>query len=307
MKTLKFLIIGLLISQLSFAQITNTKALTNVVKNPKLDIATISTKKMTNFNPVVHGFKFANTFRGMDASRRWGGLCAGMTYTALDYYNKRMQIPQQNYRPANRTALQSYIYKRQARAAQEGNWDRWAEMYFNPGGARNSEFFGWGIEMKNPGDRMNELKRSIDAGKPVPLGLMQNNDADKYGYRKMGDHAVLAIGYDFGRYKGDKGNYIEDFKIFICDPNHPGEIMTLSADPAHNIYYYSNQTGEREAWLAYFVDGQYQVVTPPVVPTANPRNTIYAFFGTGKDDLRGGNDNLNITVVYRDVSGQAMT
>ena len=215
MKTLKLFIFGLLISQLSPAQ--NTKVMKSAIKNPNLNTAAFSSKKMTGFNPLVHGFKFINSFAGIDASQNYGGLCGGMVYSALDYYNSHIQIPQQAYTPANRYPLQSYIYKRQAKAAQEGNWDKWGEMMFNPEGARNSEFFGWGLEMKNPGDRMNELKANIDAGRPVPLGLKQNNDADKYGYKKRGDHFVLAVGYDFGRYKGDKGDFIEDFKIFIYD------------------------------------------------------------------------------------------
>ena len=292
------------------AQITNKQITTQIGVKPSIS-AILSTKKMTAFKPNIHGFKFANTFQGIDASRKWGGLCAGMTYTVLDYYNHNMPIPQQTIRPANRYPLQSYIYKRQAKAAQEGNWDKWAELYINPLGARNSEFFGWGIEMKNPGDRMNELKRQIDAGKPVPLGLMQNNDADKYGYLKMGDHVVLAIGYDFGKYKGDKGDFLDDFKIFICDPNHPGIIMTMVADRTNNCFHYLERTGgeggKQEAWLTYFVDSKYDLTRPPSIAELNNKNTIYVTIGTGKDDLRGGNDNLNITVLFSDGTKQAFS
>lgn len=296
------MIFGILFFQTSTAQIANPNVAKKVIGKPKIIGVNVISKKMTNFLPEVHGFKFINSFNGIDGSIRWGGLCGGMVYGALDYYNNNLEIPQQQFRPANRHPLQSYLYGRQANSAQEGNWDKWLEMYINPDGIRNSEFFGWGIET----NRMTELKRSIDAGKPVPLGLMQNNDADKFGYHKVGDHQVLAIGYDFGRYNGDKGNFVEDFKIFIYDPNHPGIMMTLVADPAHNLYHYLevNGNGTQDAWLTYFVNSKYNPVNPPIIENPNPRKTIYAFISTGKDDLRGGNDNLNITVVYNDGSKQ---
>jgi hypothetical protein len=190
-----------------------TKKLSPIVSNQTRAILA-GNKRMTNFNPAIHSFRFANTFEGVDASSRYGGLCGGMVYSALDYYYANVQIPQQTYAPGNRYPLQSYIYKRQAKSAQESNWDRWAELWFNPDGARTTEFFNWGIE----NNRMNELKNMIDAGKPAPIGLWHSDEAEKFGYYKGGDHQVLAIGYDFGNYKGDKGANVSDFKIFVYDP-----------------------------------------------------------------------------------------
>lgn len=286
-------------AQINKNLINNTKVLTNV--GVKL-IEKKSTAVMTNFDPVRHGFKFANTFNGIDASHRYGGLCGGMVYTQLDYYYANMPIPQQTYAPSNRYPLQSYIYKRQAKSAQESNADRWAELGFNPGGARNNEFFGWGIEMMRPGDRMNELKNMIDNGNPAPLGLFHTDDAEKYGYYKGGDHQVLAIGYDFGRYKGDKGQYIEDFKIFVSDPNYPNEVKTLVADPVNHMFYYLGE--ENIAWLTYFVNSNYDKMTPLAIQNLDNNKTLYLKVETGKDDLRGGNDNLAVTIVYRDGSKQ---
>jgi hypothetical protein len=257
---------------------------------------------MTAFNPKIHSFKFANTFEGVDASHRYGGLCGGMVYTVLDYYYAKMLIPQQNYAPSNRYPLQSYIYKRQAKSAQESNWDRWAELGANPGGIRNDEFFGWGIEMKNLGDRMNELKSMIDNGKPAPLGLFHCDEAERYGYYKGGDHQVLAIGYDFGRYKGDKGNFIEDFKIYVSDPNYPEQTMTLVADPVNKCFHYLQ--GYHDAWLTYFVNSKYEKMQPPTIATLEDNKTLYVRIGTGSDDLRGDNDNLSITLIYQDGSRQ---
>ena len=281
--------------------ITNTKVLTNINAKVKL-AANNTTAVMTTFDPVRHGFRFANTFNGIDVSSRYGGLCGGMVYTELDYYYANMPIPQQTYAPSNRYPLQSYIYKRQAKSAQESNADRWAELGFNPLGARNDEFFGWGIEMMRPGDRMNELKRMIDRGDPAPLGLFHTDDAEKYGYLKGGDHQVLAIGYDFGRYKGDKGQYIEDFKIFVVDPNYPNVMKTLVADPAHHMFHYLGD--DNHAWLTYFVNANYDKKTPLTIQNLDDSRTLYLKVDSGKDGLRGGNDNLAVTIVYSDGSKQ---
>lgn len=283
-------------------QVLNPSVINKVMPKQSSSLVLKTTLKMTAFNPNVHSFKFANTFEGVDASNRYGGLCGGMVYTVLDYYYAHMQIPQQNYAPSNRYPLQSYIYKRQAKSAQESNWDKWAELGVNPGGIRNDEFFGWGIEMKNPGDRMNELKSMIDNGKPAPLGMFHSDDVRKHGYCQGGDHQILAIGYDFGRYKGDKGNYIEDFKIFISDPNYPGQTMTLVADPINKCFHYLE--GGKEAWLTYFVNTKYEKMQPPTIATLDDNKTLYARIGTGHDDLRGGNDNLCITLIYQDGSRQ---
>jgi hypothetical protein len=300
-KAIKIFLILITISNIITAQIsrTATNAAMTVNKNDRVS-ALLSTKKMTAFDPAIHGFKFANTFNGVDGSRRYGGLCGGMVYAMLDYYYASVQIPQQTYAPSNRYPLQSYIYKRQAKSAQESNWDKWAELWFNPGGARSSEFFGWGIEMLRPGDRMNELKSMIDQGKPAPLGLYHSDDAERFGYSKGGDHQVMAVGYDFGKYKGDKGQFLEDFKIFIVDPNYPGKILTLKANASARCFYYDNGA-INDAWLTYFVNTRYEQFPPLIMAApANNNTTLYLGICTGKDDLRGGNDNLSIAITFRD-------
>ena len=129
-------------AQINKNVITPTKAIPNISTKVRQAVNQ-STAVWTNFDPVRHGFRFANTFAGIDVSSRYGGLCGGMVYTELDYYYANMPIPQQTYAPSNRYPLQSYIYKRQAKSAQESNADKWAELGFNPGGARNNEFFNW--------------------------------------------------------------------------------------------------------------------------------------------------------------------
>jgi hypothetical protein len=216
-----------------------------------------------------------------------------MSYTVLDYYFAHMPIPRQDYRPANRTALQSYIYNREVDSLVS-NLDKWAEVGFNPGGSRNSELFNWGLQGTN-GGRLEELRSFIDKGIPVVLDLQ--------GDGSTGNHQVVAIGYSMGRYQGDLKNFESDLKIVVVDPNYRLQVKTLIPDVANQLYRYEDGSSER--WRTYFVDKNYHAKTPPNL--ANPtypadgmiRELILSFH-TGDDDLRGWHDNINLTVNLSD-------
>ncbi len=282
-------------------------------------------RRMTDFDPQKHGFSFTNDFKNdfiREFDVRTGGLCGGMAYTALDYYNAKMPITRQTHRPAVNTRLHDYIYDRQVNSIAD-NADKWAEVGFNPFGARNGEFFNWGLQGFN-GGRLQELRAKIDRGQPVPLGLWH------YEGHRGGDHQVLAIGYDTGRYRGDLGQYREDLKIHVYDPNYPGQTKVLVPDLQRGGYHYP---GEDKLWLTYFVDGKYRARRPPASEDARPVTTVTATamakpravvmatsptapkprpaatglttrellltVHTGADDLRGGNDNVNAVVRFR--------
>lgn len=262
--------------------------------NAAIQMLSAQSSGTTAFNPEIHGFKFENSFKNaLPFDIRTGGLCGGMVYSALDYYYKRMKIPEQDYRPADKTTLQSYIYSRQLNSITP-NLDKWAEVGTNPGGARNNEFFEWGLKGFG-GGRIQELKEFIDKGKPVVLGMQGAG-----GPNDGGGHQILAIGYEMGRYRGDLGAYKEDFKIKVYDPNYPDKIMTLVPDLNKKVYYYSN-LDKRKEWRTYFVDKKYTLKQPPSIPAKNyPKDgKVYELvleFATGGDDLRGGNDNVNLSV-----------
>jgi uncharacterized protein YjbI with pentapeptide repeats len=226
------------------------------------------TTVMTNFNSVTHGFKFANTFdnNGFVAgiNINFSGLCGGMSYAALDYYSRNTQIPQANEKPNEGTQITEYIRSRQWKT-YENQADKWAELAAtNWFGARTSEFWNWGVQGFN-GGRLQELRSQLDNGNPAILGLFAAGDGGFGGH-----HQVIAIGYDMGRYNGDLGNYKDDLKIFVCDPNHPNEIMVLKPSTSKQRYYYE-YTPEQIAkglhqrpkeWLTYFVDMNYRTTTP---------------------------------------------
>jgi hypothetical protein len=258
---------------------------------------------LTDFDPVKRDFAFGNSFKNdFIPAVDWttGGLCGGMSYAMLDYYYSGVPVPVQPFPPANGTTLYNYLYQRQKESllgdGLVSNVGKWVELRINPGGARNTEFFHWGLSAKK-GERIDELKSFIDNGKPAVLGL--------YGIDGTADHQVVAIGYDMGRYKGDLGAHIEDFKIFVADPNYPGETRTLVPDIAGEFFKYLEGGGKK--YRTYFVDQIYRMHRPPRIPNGNFPDDglvheVILDFGTGGDDLRGGNDNINLVVNLMDAT-----
>ena len=250
----------------------------------------------TSFDPAKRDFAFGNSFKNdFVPGLNWttSGLCGGMSYSVLDYYFSSVPVPLQPFPPANGTTLYNYLYDRQVNSIVS-NVDRWAELKFNPGGARNTEFFHWGL---NRSDRLMELQSFIDNGKPAVLGM--------YGIDGTGDHQVVAIGYEMGRYKGDLGVHMDEFKIFIADPNYPGETRTLVPDVQGEFFHYVEGGGKK--WRTYFVDKNYHVKRPPRIDNGNFPDDglvheIILDFATGGDDLRGLNDNINLTVNLMDAT-----
>ncbi len=248
-------------------------------------------RRMTAFDPAANGFRFINSFKTVTgaADITTNGLCGGMVYTALDYFTTGTPVPRQNYTPVNGTRLQSYIYDRQ-QTSLNNVMPKWVELHFNPGGGRNQEFFNWGLQGTG-GGRLQEIKTEIDAGHPVPLGLksLSANPGE--------DHVVLAVGYDTGRYQGDLGDFKEDLKIFIYDPNNGAVTKTLYPVVGEQKYCIDYSDGPH-CWRAYFVmTGAYSAKAPPDVGTAG-KELVLSFL-TGGDDLRGGGDNVSVVVNLR--------
>lgn len=246
---------------------------------------------MTNFNPNQHGFRFANMFKvpiGI-ADITFNGLCGGVCYTALDYFHSRTPVPTQVYMPAPGNPMREHIWRRQWESVLQ-NGDKWAELMTNVGGARNAEFFRWGLQ---PGSgRMGELRREIDQGKPVVLGLWPVDGSNPFNA-----HQVVAIGYELGRYYGNPSEFADEFKIFLYDPNFPGRTVVMRPDLRDGCYYYEQVPHIR--WRTYFVDLRYRPQSPPS-PGTPPQNEIWMHFKTGGDDLRGGNDNVHAVLLLRD-------
>jgi hypothetical protein len=242
-------------TELTDAQLTSWgytgKLVQFYVPDPRVNV---STRVMTRFDPTVHGFKFYNDFTSNFAGIDFKGLCGGMAYSALDYFNNNIPVPTQTNPPENGTSLRQYIYNRQQNSTLD-NVDKWGELSVNPFGSRTNEFFNWGLQGFN-GGRVQELRASIDAGKPVPLGLYKGGNG---GF--VTHHQVLAIGYDMGRYRGDLGQYKEDLRIYVYDSNFPNQTKCLRPNLVNQTYYYEDEP--RCSWLTYFVDKKYRLASPP--------------------------------------------
>jgi hypothetical protein len=269
---------------------------------PKPAPAPASTARWAKLNPAIHGFRFVNNFKNSfmppPINVETSGLCGGMSYAVLDYYYSGRPIATQTYRPANNTPLQQYLYGRQVTSLLQ-NLDKWAEVGVNPGGARNTEFFNWGLTA-----RLVELRAFIDRGVPVPLGLKGIG-----AILERSDHQVLAIGYNMGRYAGDLGNFKEDLKIYLLDPNYPTETVTLVPDLAANVFYELEHPSNR--WRTYFVDGKYVPMTPlNIVNPSYPSDglvheLLFAFYTGPAFDLRGGADHVDLAITLSDNTSQS--
>lgn len=263
----------------------------------------------TRFDPRRDGFHFVNSFKNdfiPALNIRTSGLCGGMDYAALDFFFAHRPIPRQDYRPANGTPLHKLLYDRQVRSI-ESNLTEWADLRTNPGGARNVELFRRGLDGRR-GHPLQRLRAFIDRGTPVVL--------DMKGAPGTGDHQVIAIGYNAGRYRGAFGPYQDDVRIYVYDPNHPDTTMTLVPDTVHHVYHYVGSHADQ--WRSYFVDAQYRPRTPPripdpVFPHDGRIHALLLHVDTGGDDLRGGSANLDLEVdlvgggrqVYRNINRSA--
>ena len=176
-------------------QVTVDQASGVVVDSPDgtLDIATV-------FKPSLHGFHFENYFE----SKTWPGLCAGMAYTASDYYQQGLNTPGNIGTPTS-GPLYNNIYNRQSNA--------WFQPSFFS--SKNAYWTGtrWGdkpveeTQALTYDEFFQDIQNDLDLGIPVPifLNLTKTESVDN-------NHAVLAYDYYYA------GDYIY---IKIYDSNYP--------------------------------------------------------------------------------------
>lgn len=164
-------------------------------------------KRRTNFVPTKHAFKFGNRFK--NEVRAFGlkklkmetnGLCGGMAYSALDYYFSGRPTPAVTN--ANST-LRKYLLKRQLDSFTFK--DSWKFFRWTKKSSRSIA----AITLKN---EIPKIKKSIDRGKPVVIGLIGAAKIKDIGNE---NHQVVCYGY----------NESKSGKTELCiyDPNCPPE------------------------------------------------------------------------------------
>ncbi|MBM4060886.1 MAG: hypothetical protein FJ265_07290 [Planctomycetes bacterium] len=239
------------------------------------------------FAPREHGFRFANTFQN-DAvpvlDLRTSGLCGGMAYAALDYWLAGMPIPQQDYRPANGTPLQRYVYARQVDSLLP-NGTRWLAYFADVRGVRRTEFFRQGLDRGESGE-LGKLRKMLAEGAPAPLGLRAPGRTG---------HQVLALGCEAGANE-------QDLAIRLYDPNFPDRVMTMVPDLERQLYVYAGGP-ERVQWAAWFVDAHYAPKVPTVAadppwPQDGLVHELLVECTLGKRGLAGHGEDLDVTLQF---------
>ncbi|MDX1251327.1 MAG: hypothetical protein IDH49_03575 [Gammaproteobacteria bacterium] len=202
----------------------------------------------TNFVPARHGFHFRNDFVNNVATIPFfgnvttRGRCGGMAYAALDYYHAGIPTPTHNTSdfpgtgvPADGTRLADYIYWRLLNSftvPTTMNFITWT-MH-----ADHATWFFKGVTRWTKEDEFSKLRRYIDSGTPVVLGLVCSRDLTQIG----DNHQVVAYGYDF-----DPDS--ETITIYIYDNNYPDQEVVLSSDRSNP--HFNESTGA--IWRGFFV------------------------------------------------------
>ncbi|ULT54404.1 hypothetical protein L1999_14595 [Neobacillus drentensis] len=183
----------------------------------------------TGFLPSSSGFKFGNNFppvplkrinvlgRHIPIGNASYGLCGGMIYAAMDYFEATMPIPTNPTAPSS-GALFDYIVYRQIDSFDIPFGLMKYMVLMNPflrdddpsasrrGGAPQGS--GW----KTMNEEWPKIKNDLDNGKLSPLGLIRVKSINPFAIRRH--HQVLAYGYDL---------HESHLSIFIYDPNFPND------------------------------------------------------------------------------------
>jgi hypothetical protein len=203
----------------------------------------------TGFLPSINGFHFDNQFESVPAFKLIGdlwygdaskGMCGGMVYAALDYFNAGLEIPpipkgdlSLRYGSPLHGTIFNYLGKRLFNSfdVPTGVWTyvKLMQPNFPDFQGRNDK---QGLDPRSRAwcmvrEEWPIIKSKLDSKQPCPLGLVSVKSSE---FAKLGDnHQVLAYGYDL---IGD------DLTLYIYDPNfHDDDNITLSlslADPEHD-------------------------------------------------------------------------
>jgi hypothetical protein len=179
----------------------------------------------TGFSPTKHGFPFANCYpcgtpvfvvptpfgrlRVGDAA---GGLCGGMVFAALDLFLFGVPVPSEPAPPVFR-----YLARRLM-----GSWNlpfgvlRYYDFQRRPGASR----FVAGVRVQDGVSRLTiedewpRVRASLDAGMPVPLGLVKAHSLSPRQLPR--NHQTLAYGYELDEPAGE-------LTLRVYDPNYPND------------------------------------------------------------------------------------
>jgi hypothetical protein len=212
----------------------------------------------TGFIPSRHGFHFRNDFAGKRVivpgfgevpTRGRGG---GMAFAALDYWYAGLPVPTHRAEdfesagvPHDGSRLSDYLYKRlfdSFAAWTARQFVTWALAADQPTWADP------GVIARTRKEQLPRLRRAIDAGRPVVLGLVAASTLEDLA----ANHQAVAYAYDADDLTGTT-------RIHVYDPDRLEQGVMLSIDGA-SPYLESSVAGER--WRGFFVQ-DYLPERPP--------------------------------------------
>lgn len=178
----------------------------------------------TEFQPSVDGLHFANYYphepalvirlplgKTLPIGDAANGLCGGMAFTVADFYEAKRPVPPDTDPPGPDTPLYKYIVQR---LLDSFNLPVGVGRYLE---LMQPVFPDVGLGFGLPGrasvmvrDEWPRIQSQLDAGHPVPLGLIKVKSDEPEDLGK--NHQVLAYGYDLNG---------TDLSIWLYDPNYP--------------------------------------------------------------------------------------
>ena len=222
------------------------------------------TRRAVAFDPATHGFAFPNAFVNEvltlpnGAKITTAGRCGGMAYAALDYFLAGQPVPR----------WRSDLWA-PGRVPPDSHWlaqlftQRLRDSFFTGSAAKfvtwsmHSDDETWvfkGVTRWTKEEELPRIMRSIDAGRPVVLGLVVARSLAAIG----DNHQVIAYGYEQDRSTGR-------VTITIHDNNTPGRPVTLTSEKDQHDWTASNG----HPWRGFFVQ-DYTRKPPRVLTTHAP-------------------------------------
>ena len=183
------------------------------------------------------------------------GLCGGMAFAALDYFKASRPTPRgsgPSDQPAVGSSLRLYLWQRllESWASNGVTFLEWiARLHLLP--ARGPFDAGPRALRDRSRNAWRALKRSIDSGDPVPIGLV-GEATDPFL-----DHQVLAYGYE----------PMTDLSgtIYVYDMNCPGAGHTIAIDLTSDVLRATESCPRAGNALRGFFCESYTTSTPPVI------------------------------------------
>jgi hypothetical protein len=181
------------------------------------------------------------------------GLCGGMCFIALDHFRAGQPLPRRfsaDDTPAPGTPLHTAIWERQLDSLVSDTVRFLAWLTVLNYVPRAWPFRGGPAWLLARSWReWRKLKLSIDAGQPIPIGLVRETK------RVYDNHQVLAIGYD----EHEDGSHA---KIHVYDPNCPDRETAIHVEFGPGTLDGRETCSESPSLRGFFCEAY-----TPVVPT----------------------------------------